>query len=230
MESHGLEFSGIAVDLWSEKLVNADDGGTSYLAAVRKNLEFAKDLGITIIRVDTVEPPEFLDTAEKSLAMDRVVQTWRKVCRIGADMGMKVSWEFEPGFVFNKPCEIVALVDAVGEKNFGVLFDTCHAHTCAVVGRDRRAAPRRCRRAASWSCRRGSREDHAIHLIDCDGSLNEHNTSTHNPFGDGNFDFPPVMKELAAHRGAARLVDDRPVLLAATPGPPPRSASRRWTS
>jgi len=129
VESNGLEFSGIAGDMWSEKLVNAEDGGRSYLATVRKNMEFAKDLGITLFRVDTVQPPEILDTVEKGLAMDRVVQTWRKVCRMGADLGMLVTWEFEPGFVFNRPSDIVALVDAVGEKNFGAMFDTCHAYT-----------------------------------------------------------------------------------------------------
>jgi hypothetical protein len=42
----------------------------------------------------------------------------------------------------------------------------------------------------------------AIQVIDCDGSLNDHHTSTHNPMGEGNIDFPPVMKELAAHSGS----------------------------
>ena len=41
----------------------------------------------------------------------------------------------------------------------------------------------------------------AIQVIDCDGSLNDHHTSTHNPMGEGNIDFPPVMKELAANSG-----------------------------
>lgn len=43
-------------------------------------------------------------------------------------------WEFEPGFAFNKPSEIIRLVDEVGHKNFSILFDTCHAHLCAAVG------------------------------------------------------------------------------------------------
>ena len=203
VESNGLQFSGIAGDMWSEKLVNAEDGGRSYLATVRKNMEFAKDLGITLFRVDTVQPPEILDTVEKSLAMDRVAQTWRKVCRMGADLGMLVTWEFEPGFVFNRPSDIVALVDAVGEKNFGAMFDTCHAYTCGVMGLRQTGGPKEVSADGVLDLAKKLRgKINAIQVIDCDGSLNDHHTSTHNPMGEGNIDFPPVMKELAAHSGS----------------------------
>lgn len=36
----------------------------------------------------------------------------------------------------------------------------------------------------------------AIQIIDCDGKLNEHGTSTHKVFGTALIDFAPVMKEL----------------------------------
>ena len=68
--------------------------------------------------------------------MDRIVNVWDKCSKIAADFGLNVCWEFEPGFVFNKPSEIVQLVERVrakGNNNFGVLYDTCHAHMCAVV-------------------------------------------------------------------------------------------------
>ena len=32
-----------------------------------------------------------------------------------------------------------------------------------------------------------------IHFIDSDGSLNEHNTSTHNPFGTGKLNFDALV-------------------------------------
>jgi hypothetical protein len=35
-----------------------------------------------------------------------------------------------------------------------------------------------------------------LHLIDSDGSLNEHQTSTHNPFGTGHLDFDKLIPEL----------------------------------
>jgi sugar phosphate isomerase/epimerase len=36
-----------------------------------------------------------------------------------------------------------------------------------------------------------------VHLIDSDGSLNEHNTSTHNPFGTGKLDFDKLLPALS---------------------------------
>jgi sugar phosphate isomerase/epimerase len=200
--SNGLVFSGIAGDMWSEKLVNAEDGGKSYLATVRKNLEFANDLGITLFRVDTVQPPEILDSMDKAVAMDRVVKTWRQVCKMAADLGMLVTWEFEPGFVFNRPSDVVALVDAVGEKNFGAMFDTCHAYTCGVVGLRQTGGPKETSPDGVLALAKRLRgKINAIQVIDCDGSLNDHHTSTHNPMGEGNIDFPPVMKELARNSG-----------------------------
>jgi sugar phosphate isomerase/epimerase len=35
-----------------------------------------------------------------------------------------------------------------------------------------------------------------VHVIDSDGSLNEHNTSTHNPFGTGKLNFDKLVPEL----------------------------------
>src|SRR5262249_56646856 len=94
------------------------------------------------IRVDSVEPPDFFSTpAGKEIGyekgLERIIAVWDKCSKIAADYGMNVCWEFEPGFVFNKPSEILRIVDAVrakGNSNFGVLFDSCHAYMCAVVG------------------------------------------------------------------------------------------------
>ncbi len=202
VESNGLEFSGLAGDMWSEHLIDAEDGGKAYLATVRKNLEFARDLGITLFRVDTVQPPEVIDTIGKEKAFDRVVNTWRQVCRMAADMGIDVTWEFEPGFAFNRPSDIVALVDAVQEPNFGAMFDTCHAYTCAVVGLRQTGGDQEISENGVLELAKRLRgKINAIQLIDCDGSLNEHGTSTHTPIGDGNIDFIPVLEELNAHAG-----------------------------
>ena len=45
----GLGFSGIAANLWGEKLINTDDQ-SKYVPEFRKNSEFAPDLGIKGIR------------------------------------------------------------------------------------------------------------------------------------------------------------------------------------
>jgi hypothetical protein len=58
-ESKGMGCSGLAADLWSEKLITADTNA-SYLATFRKNLDFCQDMGIDVIRVDTTEDPGVL--------------------------------------------------------------------------------------------------------------------------------------------------------------------------
>src|SRR4051812_35768167 len=109
----GLEFSGIAANLWGEKLINTDDQ-SKYISEFRKNSEFARDLGIGGIRVDAVQPPTIHREIDYGTAMDRVVRTWKTCSEIAADNGQHVCWEFEPGFAFNKPSDLVRIHDAVG--------------------------------------------------------------------------------------------------------------------
>jgi sugar phosphate isomerase/epimerase len=210
VESNGLVFSGIATDMWNypgheSHLADATDGGEAYLATVRKNLEFTRDLGITLFRVDTVQEPDILNNGvDKSQAMDKVVKTWQKVCKMAADMGILVTWEFEPGFIFNRPSDIVTIVNAVGEKNFGAMYDTCHAYMCAVAGSRHSGGPVEASKDGMLDLARKLRgKINAIQIIDCDGELNEHKTSTHKVFGSPGtkIDFPPVLAELSANSG-----------------------------
>jgi sugar phosphate isomerase/epimerase len=201
---HGLEFSGIAVDLWSFHKPGPsilDENPTPYLAAFLGFATFAADLGIKTIRVDTVEPPNFFQTSkmDPKLGMDRLVTVFDKCAKIAADNGMNVTWEFEPGFVFNKPSEVVQIVDAVrakGNPNFGVLFDTCHAHVCAAVGANQAGAKETLPGGELELLRKLKGKITHVHLIDSDDSINEHNTSTHNPFGTGKLNFDKLIPEL----------------------------------
>src|SRR5204863_5026935 len=111
-----------------------------YVSAFLGFCAFAADLDVKTIRVDSVEPPDFVTTTGKEVGyekgLERIISVWDKCSKIAADYGMNVCWEFEPGFVFNKPSEILRIVDAVrakGNANFGVLYDTCHAHMCAAM-------------------------------------------------------------------------------------------------
>jgi sugar phosphate isomerase/epimerase len=119
-----------------------------------------------------------------------------KCSKIAADYGLDLTWEFEPGFVFNKPSEIVKIVDAVrakGNKNFGVLYDTCHAHMCAAVGANQHGGKETLPGGELELLEKLKGRINHVHLIDSDGSLNEHNTSTHNPFGTGKLDFDKLI-------------------------------------
>jgi sugar phosphate isomerase/epimerase len=112
---------------------------------------------------------------------------------------MHLTWEFEPGFLFNKPSEVLRIVDAVkakGNPNFGVMYDTCHAHMCAAVGANQAGAKETLAGGALELLEKLKGKITHVHLIDSDGSLNEHNTSTHNPFGTGKLDFDKLLPAL----------------------------------
>jgi len=207
---HGLALSGIAVDLWAFKTPGTsivDEIPAAYLTAFLGWCVFAAELDAKTIRVDTVIAPTFFEAdaegkkigAEKGF--ERFVNVWDKCSKMAADYGLNVCWEFEPGFAFNKPSEIVALVDAVrgrGNQNFGVLYDTCHAHMCAAVGANQTGDKETLPGGEFDLLDKLKGKITHIHLIDSDGTLNEHNTSTHNPFGTGRLDFDKLVPAMQA--------------------------------
>lgn len=206
---HGLALSGIAVDLWAFKTPGVsilDDIPAAYTTAFLGWCAFAADLDAKTIRVDTVLPPDYFSTEDGKkigvqAGMDRYIAVWDKCSKIAADFGLNVCWEFEPGFVFNKPSEILAVTDGVrakGNPNFGVLYDTCHAHMCAAVGANHQGEKELLPGGAIELLSKLTGKITHVHVIDSDGSLNEHNTSTHNPFGTGHLKFDELFPAIRA--------------------------------
>ena len=199
MKEIGLEFSGIAANLWGEKLINTDDP-SKYIQEFRRNAEFAADLGIPAVRVDTVQPPAILREIDPRTAMERVVAAWKACCDIAADFGVDVVWEFEPGFAFNKPSEIVRIHDAVDKPNFGLLYDTCHGQMTGVVGARQEGEKEVFASQLEFIRMLDGRIRH-IHLIDSDNTCHKDaagndETSAHPPFGLGVLDFDTLFPAL----------------------------------
>ena len=118
----------------------------------------------------------------------------------------------------------------LGNPNFGVLFDTCHAHMCAAVGANQVGDKETLPGGELELLQKLKGKITHLHLIDSDGTLNEHNTSTHDPFGKGLLNFDQLIPELLTVRRAQRLVVRRPVLLARRLGRRPPTASASSTS
>jgi sugar phosphate isomerase/epimerase len=206
IHDHGLALSGIAVDLWAFKTPGIsimDETPSAYLTAFLGWCAFAQDVDAKTIRVDTVVAPDYFEKDGKDIGaqkgMDRFIAVWDKASKIAADYGLNVCWEFEPGFAFNKPSEILQLVDGVrakGNDNFGVLYDTCHAHMCAVVGANQVGLKETLPGGELELLEKLKGKITHVHVIDSDGTLNEHNTSTHNPFGTGKLDFDKLAPAL----------------------------------
>jgi sugar phosphate isomerase/epimerase len=199
MKERGLGFSGIAANLWGEKLINTDDP-SKYISEFRKNSEFAKALGIQGIRVDCVQPPTIHREVDYETAMKRVVNTWKTCCDIASDNGQYVTWEFEPGFAFNKPSDVVRIHDAVDKPNFGLQYDTCHGQMVGVVGARQEGGTETFPSQIDLIRKLTGRINH-IHLIDSDNTCHKDaqgndETSAHPPFGLGVLDFDEILPEL----------------------------------
>jgi len=209
-ESRGMGCSGLAADLWSEKLITAPDD-SSYMATFRKNLKFCNDLGIDVMRVDTTEDPWVLGDVpgesrpeqvtcqvDYDTALERVCDTWRRCAEEAAAAGVRLVWEFEPGFALNKPSDIMRVLDGVGHENLMTMFDTCHADNVAVQGARQPGTRETLPGGIGELAERLAGKIGRVHLIDSDGSINEHKTSTHPPFGEGRLDFDQFMPAIVA--------------------------------
>jgi len=192
----GLAFSGLAADLWSQHLIDTDDN-SAYIEAFRKNVQFCVDLGIPAIRVDTVQPPTIFEQVDADTALQRVVETWKICAADAADAGIRMAWEFEPGFAFNKPSDVVRIVEEVDNDNFGVMYDACHAYMVACTGARQLGEPEILDGGILELTQKLRGKINHIHLIDSDGTLHGDETSTHAPFGEGKIDFDELMPELA---------------------------------
>lgn len=197
LEQNGLSVSGYAADFTRvNPLVAANR--QKYLDLFQRNLELCVDLGSPSIRVDSVAAPGSIEDAEYRAAMDRLVDIWRDAAAIAHTAGVRVVWEFEPGFAFNKPSEILAIHQQVGHSNFHILFDTCHAYMCAVVGARQHGAREVLTGGVAEFLRKLEGRIGAVHVIDSDGTLHGDETSAHRPFGEGHVPFKTVAPLLLA--------------------------------
>jgi len=189
--SAGLGIAGLAGDFEGQNPATSKRG--AYEKVFRKQLKFCTDLGIKKIRVDTVSPPPLPAGMDYAAALKAVSRTWRCCAGMAQREGVLMTWEFEPGFAFNKPSDIMKMLDAVDHPNFKVMFDTCHAHMCSVVAARQAPPPERLRGGAVEFARMLKGKIGHVHLIDSDNTLHGNETSTHAPFGDGVLDFDELM-------------------------------------
>jgi sugar phosphate isomerase/epimerase len=195
LADHNLEVSGYSADHTSVNLA-APGSQDRYLDLFRRNVELCADLGCPLIRVDTVAAPGSLSAQEYREAFDRIAGIWTQAAEIASAAGVRVGWEFEPGFILNKPSEVVALHDKVGHPNFKLIFDSSHAYACAVVGWRQQPPKETLAGGVNQLLKRLEGRIGHIHLTDTDGTLYGDETSTHLPFGQGLVDFQNLAPQL----------------------------------
>jgi sugar phosphate isomerase/epimerase len=209
---NGLEVSGLAADFWSAPGPGTDEAqkGDAYIKLFKKNLQLCLDLGAPAIRVDAVSGPDGVPGVSRDVAWKRIVALWKECAGLAEANGVRMVWEFEPGFMFNKPSEVVQMVEEVNHPNFKVLFDACHAYMCAVVGARQPGKKETLSGGVVEFARMLKGKIGHVHLIDSDGTLHNNETSTHRPFGEGLIDFDdviPAIMEDAAYTGQWWTID-----------------------
>lgn len=200
LNDHGLGVSGYAADFAGIQPGVAENR-QKYLELFRRNVALCADIGSPSIRVDSVAAPGSIPDHDYQAAFDLLAGVWQEAAGIAQQAGIRLVWEFEPGFAFNKPSEVVALHQKVGHPNFKILFDTSHAYMCSVVGARQHGAKETLPGGVSeFLSSLAGRVGH-IHLIDSDGTLHNDETSTHRPFGEGFINFKSLAPQLLAVPG-----------------------------
>lgn len=196
----GLSVSGYVPDF---TMVNPliSDNRALYLENFQRAVDAGAELGSPSIRVDTIGAPGSVPEGETAAIADHLAGLWRDAAELAARSKVKVLWEFEPGFAFNKPSEIVDIYEQVGHPNFQILFDTAHAYLCAVVGaRQQGQSEVLGKGVAEFLDRLSGRIGH-LHIVDTDGTLYGEETSTHCALGEGIIDFHALTPRLLAVPG-----------------------------
>ena len=190
LDKYKLGISGLAAPFPSPATSKEED----YIKAVKENLDICIDMNIPKLRVDTVDPPtEIPGGMDYESCFSKVASIWNKSAEVCAKEGVKLIWEFEPGFLFNKPSEVARMAYKVDHPNFSILFDSCHAYMCSVLASrqlgDKETLPKG---VVQFAYMLTGKIGH-IHLIDSDGTLHGDETSTHAPLGTGLLNFDEII-------------------------------------
>ena len=146
------------------------------------------------LRVDTVDPPTGVPGGmDYEECFSKVASVWNKAAGLCEKEGVKLIWEFEPGFIFNKPSEVTRMVYKVDHPNFSILFDSCHAYMCSVMASRQMGKKETLPKGVVQFAHMLTGKIGHIHLIDSDGTLHDDETSTHAPLGTGMLDFDEII-------------------------------------
>ena len=197
LSDSGLGVSSYSADLTSVNPLVAENH-VRYLELFRRLLQLCASIGSPSIRIDTVAAPGSLSDSEYHSAFHRLADLWRECADLGRQAQVAVVWEFEPGFIFNKPSEVVALHDRVGHPWFQLVFDTAHAYLCSVVGARQQGRKETLEGGVVEFLDLLRGRIGSVHVVDTDGTLYSDKTSTHRPFHAGIIPWRVVMPKLLA--------------------------------
>jgi len=191
-----IKDNGLEVVEYSPDLTNPFIDMKNYFNLFDKNIQFMIDCGFNILRLDTGCPPILPKDVSYDTAKSKMVEIFKTAAIRAAKEGIEIVWEFEPGFLFNKPSEVLEIYNLVDEKNFSILFDTCHGYMCSVIGARQLGEKETLKGGIVEFLRLLKGKIGLVHLIDSDGTLHDNETSTHAPFGLGVLNFDEIIPSI----------------------------------
>lgn len=200
LADNGLGVSGYVPDLTFNNLLS-ENKRQRYLDRLARCVEFCHEIGCPALRVDTVAAPGSIGESEADEAAARIAAVWREAAAKAEPAKVKILWEFEPGFLFNKPSEVVSLYERVGHANFYILFDLCHAYMSAVMGARQPGDPETLKGGVGEFLDMLAGRIGHLHIVDADGTLYGEETSNHVPLGEGVINFDALRGKLRALPG-----------------------------
>jgi sugar phosphate isomerase/epimerase len=196
LNDHHLGVSGYSADLSTINPVG-EGNKDRYLDLFERNVQMCVDIGSPSIRVDSVAAPGSLSDGDYEAAFRRLGMVWNEAAAIAEKYGIRMVWEFEPGFIFNKPSEILSMHKRVNHPNFQILFDTAHAYMCSAVGARQYGRQETLPGGVTELLKMLRGRIGAVHLVDSDGTLHGDETSRHCPLGEGVIGFRTIAPQLA---------------------------------
>jgi sugar phosphate isomerase/epimerase len=176
-------------------------GDADALAAERRGwteyLRLAEDLGIERMRIDNGTPGPLPYHAEYDRVWERTVELFRWLAERGAESGCLMVWEMESGQPFNKPSEIVKLLEDVDHPNCSLLYDTAHFHASVVLGHNQVQPAELWEGGQVELIRRLKGRIGHVHLCDTDGDVARNWFARKLAFGKGLIDFGELLPVLA---------------------------------
>jgi sugar phosphate isomerase/epimerase len=158
-------------------LVSADPSGRARRVEFYKHaIRCAAELGSDCV---SLWSGVLHDQASRDEAMTRLVDGLREVLDDAAGQGITVGFEPEPGMLIDSMARYEDLLKQLDAPNFGLTLDIGHLHCqreTPIADYVRRFAPRLVN----------------VHLDDMRAGVHEHLM-----FGQGEIDFPPVLRALA---------------------------------
>jgi sugar phosphate isomerase/epimerase len=175
-------------------------------------LELATDVGIPSMRIDPGALGPLPYGADYDQVWNTVVETFREHAELGEEVGCLMLWELESGQPFNKPSEVLKMVEDVGHPNFKMIYDTGHWHQVATVGHNQVQPQEQLEGGQIELIRKLKGHIGHIHLCDTDGDIAQNMFGTKLGIGKGIIDFDELVPVLVdAYDGDWWAVDSIPM-------------------